>query len=118
RADAVLTVPCALWPLADAETLWPKCREALAKAGVKAPAEVVDADGKPVWGIEVRAAEVGGRRVVNLVNYRGEPQQVRLLVDGKPARGTDLIGLAPVGESFAVPSLMPMLIEVRRSAGP
>ncbi|NQT50814.1 beta-galactosidase, partial [bacterium] len=89
RADAVLTVPCALWPLADAETLWPKCREALAKAGVKAPAEVVGADGKPVWGIEVRAAEVSGRRVVNLASYRAEPQQVRLLVDGKPARGTD-----------------------------
>ncbi len=113
RGERGPKLPGERWKPADAKALWPKLRAVLARAGVQPLAEVVTEDGRPAWGIELRAARLDGRLLVNLANYLREPQKVRLLVGGKPATGTDLIPLRKVTNPFAIPSLMPMLILVQ-----
>ena len=106
--------PGEAWPEAEAKALWPKLRALLPRVGIAPLAELRDERGRPVWGVELRGARVGDRLVVNLASYLRAPQRVRLFVGGKPARGVDLLTLRPVGETFGVPSLQPMLIEVKR----
>jgi len=48
--------------------------------------EVVDTTGNPVWGVAWRTAELDGRLLVNLCNYRHDEVRIRLLRNGKPAR--------------------------------
>jgi len=57
------------------------------------------------WGLEVRTAVQGGRRVVNLCNYLRVPLTVTL-----PAAGTDLLSGAAVGPTLTVDSLTPRLV--------
>jgi len=102
------------WPEAEAKALWPKFRTLLSAAGIVPLAEVCGEDGKPAWGIELRAARVGGKLLVNLANYLRMPQRVRLMVGGRAAGGTDLISLRKTHDVFSVPSLRPMLIAVGR----
>ena len=102
------------WPEAEAKALWPKFRALLPKVGIAPLAELRDERGEPVWGIELRAAEVGDRLVVNLASYLREPQRVRLLVGGRAAGGVERIAERGLGPVFDVPSLQPMLIEVAR----
>ena len=102
------------WPEAEAKALWPKLRTLLREAGIKPLAELRDEQGKPVWGVELRAAKADGALVVNLANYLRKPQRVRLVEDGKIVAGTDLVSGRKVNDLFAVPSLQPMLIQVAR----
>lgn len=71
------------------------------------------ADDRPAWGVEYVTAEVGGRRVVNIANYRSDPVKVRLVVNGQPRGGVDLISGAEMPAEFEAPVLRPMLIEAR-----
>lgn len=74
---------------------------------------VVDAAGQPVWGVEYLATEQNGKTVVNLCNYRQEPQPVRLFrVDGRPALGRDLLTNRPIQGTTKLLPLVPQLIEL------
>jgi len=44
-----------------------------------------DASGDEPWAVEYRAAREDNGYLVSAVNYWGQPQRVRILVDGHPA---------------------------------
>ncbi|MEJ5251318.1 MAG: beta-galactosidase [Armatimonadota bacterium] len=83
----------------SARDLWPVLRTALPAWGVKPRVQVVDAEGNPIWGVAWRTAELDGRTVINLCNYRhdavclslranGSPLSYRAPDEGTPRRGT------------------------------
>lgn len=80
--------PAAIIPVGikTARDLWQALRERLPEWGLKARVELQDDAGNPVWGVAWRTAEVNGKVVVNLCNYRHDAVRLRLLREGKPAR--------------------------------
>lgn len=70
----------------SARDLWQSLRKALPEWGLKPRVELQDEAGNPVWGVAWRTAEIGGKVVVNLCNYRQDEMRLRLLRDGKPVR--------------------------------
>lgn len=86
--EKVLT-PDARLPFSDStpiQDLWQSVRDTAPRLGLKPRVEVRDAQGKPMWGVAWRTAELDGKVVVNLCNYRQDAVQVRLLVDGQERR--------------------------------
>jgi hypothetical protein len=97
----------------DAE-LAPAMAEALAKAGVTVDVQLIDADGKPVYGVDYWAAPWQGGWLVNISNYRNAEPKVRIRIKGKAATGArDLISGEKLGEWVTVPSLTPLLLQIR-----
>ncbi len=58
-------------------------------AGIRSELSAVDATGRPVWGIEVRTARQGGRRLAYLANLMREPLKVTLRWRANGARLVD-----------------------------
>ena len=79
---------------------------------VTRPVQVVDASGQTAWGVELRAARGPRGWVANLCNHLREPRTVRLLLDGKPAVGTDMITGQQAGAELVLKPQAPMLIAV------
>ncbi len=69
-----------------ARELWLALRQRCSEWGVIPPVDAVDTAGNPVWGVAWRTAELNGRLVVNLCNYRHDEVRIRLRRNGKPAR--------------------------------
>ena len=88
-------------------------RDALAKAadaaGAKTPATVTGLDGKPVWGVEWRAAKFEDRVVVNLVNLTREPVDLQIN-DGHDA-WTDLHHQRWQRRQFRLAPQKPLLLQ-------
>ena len=85
-----------------------------AQWGVERRVRLLAAEGDgPAWGVEYVAAELDGRLVVNLASYLPEPAQVRLVVNGEPRGGVDLLSGEDVAAAFEMPVLRPKLMEMR-----
>jgi hypothetical protein len=136
-------LPSEAWEMAETRNLLQRFDAALAGWGVTRRVQLRTPDGKPVWGVEMRAAlcpegegrggkgkegtegerreegsgREGERWIVNLSNYLREPQRVQLLRDGKAVRGRDLLNGEELGETFEVASLVPRLVEVINDEG-
>ncbi len=73
---------------------------------------VVDAAGRPVFGVEIRSAPYAGGHVASVCNHLRVPNPVTLAgVEGKPA--TDLITGKKLGAVFTAEPMTPLLIRVR-----
>lgn len=99
----------------DAEKeLWPVIREQLELAGGAPEVTIVDADtGKPIWGVEWRSTKFNGRTIVNIINLRGKPYEVKLLKNGTERWARDLFSLDGREKVKTLKSLTPVLAEVR-----
>ena len=84
----------------------------LSDYGIARRVRVVGPDGATAWGVEARAAEHEGAWLVNLTNHLREPQEVELLLDGKPVRGTDLLHNESLPKEFSVTPLVARLVRV------
>lgn len=113
RADVALPAEQAdLPPTARAVQAWAEGR--FAQWGIERPVRLLAAeDDASAWGVEYAAADVEGRLVVNLTNYLPAPTQVRLMVNGEPRGGVDLLSGEEVAAVFEMPVLRPRLVEAR-----
>lgn len=94
--------------------LWPILREELALAGGASEVTVVDAStGKPIWGIEWLPVQFNGRTIVNIINLRGKPFEVKLMRHGVDLWARDLLSLTGREKVRTLKSLTPVLAEVR-----
>jgi len=78
--------------------------------GVARRIRLVNEDGEPAWGVELRATRYRNRWVANICNHLWDPQMVRLLVDGKATTGTDLISGKVTGAEIVADPQVPMLV--------
>ncbi|MDW8104531.1 MAG: beta-galactosidase [Armatimonadota bacterium] len=95
-----------------ARDLWQALLQALPQWGLKPRVEIRDEAGNPVWGVAWRSAEVDGRLVVNLCNYRHDTVRLRLWRDGKPARYRKLEHTSWSSNALELQSLQTALIAV------
>jgi len=100
-------------PLKSSREAFEALRPMMAHASLVPAAEIQTADGKPAWGVEFLALRQQGRILVNLCNYLRQPQTCRILVQGKPVSGRDLVSGDPCSGLLELPSLKPVLLEVR-----
>jgi len=102
--------------LADGDSgkvLWPAMRGELGRLGALPEVSVVDAStGKPVWGVEWLSAKVGGRTVVNMVDLRDCPMQVRIVRNGRSVKARNLLSLGGLQHVGALKPEVPILAEV------
>lgn len=96
----------------DEQQLWRDLLKQLTAWGVTPDVTVQDSKGQPVWGVEWLTASAGGRRVVNLINFRRDPISVELRGKGHPLSGRSLFSGSPATGAIVLPSLEPMLIAV------
>lgn len=104
-------------PLTDgdpAKVLWPALLKELESAGGLPDYSVIDAKtGEPVWGVDWLPARVGGRMVISILNFRGEPVNVKILRAGAPAEAFDLLSLGGREQVSELKPLTPVLAEIR-----
>jgi len=98
---------------ADGKAAFELCRLELAGWPVRRPVEVVGEDGQPARGVEYLGVQQENRLLVNLSNYRHDPLAIRVLVNGRPMGGIDLRTGRVLGATIELPSLEPVLLEVR-----
>lgn len=116
-ADSVKAVKDRATVLAngDAEkVLWPALRTQLKAAGGAPEISVVDATtGQPIWGVEWLPVTYKGKTIVNIINLRGKPYDVKLMKNGTERWSRDL--LSPTGRDkvTTLKPLTPVLAEVR-----
>jgi hypothetical protein len=102
-------------PAVSARELWPLLLAELRRLGALPDIGVVGAEtGKPVWGVEWLPAEVTGRTVVNLVNLRDQPVDVRILRASAPTQPRDLLSLGGRKRVRTLQPLTPVLAELPR----
>ncbi len=86
-------------------------RPILADVWVTKPVDLQTTGGKPAWGVEYLAGQHEGHLLVNLANYRKEKQTVRVIIDGRPVTGTDLLSGKRIGPEITLKPLQPVLLE-------
>jgi len=86
----------------------------LKRAGVESPIKVVDKDGKLPYGVEWRAAVLGGQTLVNLINFSRKPISVKL-PDGA---WQDLITLQALPPEIPLQPNTPVLAQCSMHATP
>jgi len=95
------------------KVLWPIFLERLHKTGSLPEVSVVDArTGKPVWGVEWLAANVGGRTVINMVNLLEKDVAVKIMRRGKPVEGRDLLSFGSRERVRILKTATPVLAKV------
>jgi hypothetical protein len=109
----VPSIGTAVEAFSDGKAAFEVCRQQLPQWSIPRPVEVVFDDGQPCWGIEYLAVEHEGRLLVNLSNCYHDAKKVQTLVAGKPVGGTDLRSGRTFQSSVEVPSLEPVLLEIR-----
>lgn len=99
----------------DPETvLWPALRKELSLAGGGPEVTVVDAKtGEPIWGAEWLPVTFKGRTIVNIINLRGKPYDVKLMRNGSELWARNLLSLTAREKVTTLKSLAPVLAEVR-----
>jgi len=100
---------------ASSEKIWPLLRGQLSILGALPEVWVVDAEtGEPVWGIEWLPVRVGRRTLINMVNLRDTPAEVKVLLRGKPVEARDLLTRGGNDGVRQLEPLVPVLAEVVR----
>ncbi|HNX33390.1 MAG TPA: beta-galactosidase [Kiritimatiellia bacterium] len=80
--------------------------------GLPPALRVVDTQGRPVFGVEIRAARLGDGRVASVCNHLREPKVVTLAgVTDAPM--TDLITGKRLEPTFTVEPMVPLLLQMR-----
>jgi hypothetical protein len=120
---------------ADVEqVLWPEFRALLQKLGALPDLKVVDAKtGEPAWGVEWLPAKVGARTVINIINLRSQPVEVKVLERGratqsdanrmrqeapfKTVNAGDLLSIGGRGQVRELKPMTPVLAELRYGPG-
>ncbi|MBC7289057.1 MAG: hypothetical protein H5T86_13670, partial [Armatimonadetes bacterium] len=106
--------PAATLALGNERQLMGQLDGALAKCGVVAPARLVLDDGSLVFGVEYFATPYKGGWLVNISNYRHEEPRVHLLLNRKRiGQARELISGRTIDFPATLPSLQPLLLEVR-----
>ncbi len=96
------------------KVLWPELLKELDSAGALPAYSVVDAKtNEPIWGVEWLVARAGRRTIINMINYRSTPFEVKILRHGVPIEATDLLSLGGLEKVKSVKLLTPVLAEVR-----
>ena len=113
QRDGGHDLPKAVEPPAGGEMAFDFFRRQIAAVPIPQPVQLRTADGKPAWGVEYLAVRHDGRLLVNLSNYLSRPQSLSVVADGKAVGGTDLRSSRAVGETFDLPPLEPVLLEIR-----
>lgn len=115
-ADSVKSIEdrATILPTGDPEKVtWPALRKELAAAGASPEIDVVDAKtGQPIWGVEWLPVKLNGRTIVNIVNFRGKPYDVKLMRDGREVAAIDLLSLTGRESVSTLKTLTPILAEV------
>jgi prepilin-type N-terminal cleavage/methylation domain-containing protein len=94
--------------------LWPAVHKELELAGGAPEVTVVDArTGEPIWGVEWLPVNFKGRTIVNIINLRGKPYEIKLMRNGIDLWARDLLSLTGREKVKTVKSLTPVLAEVR-----
>ncbi len=95
------------------KVIWPALRKELDLAAISSAYSLVDAKtGEPIWGVEWLPVKVGGRTVINIVNLRGKPYDVKLLRAGIEIEAHDLLSLGGREKVTTLLPLTPVLAEV------
>ena len=102
-------------PSGDAqEVLWPALRKELGLVGGLPEITLVDAKtGEPIWGVEWLPVTFRGKTIVNTINLRGKPYDVKLMKNGSRLWTRDLLSLTGQGKVTTLKPLTPVLAEVR-----
>ena len=79
---------------------------------VARPGRIEAADGKPVWGVNLRAVEANGRLLVNLLNLSREPHTLRLVTKTGMKRALNLVDGKEQAMPFTLAPLDPLLLAV------
>ena len=115
--DSVKVVKDRATSIADGDPekdLWPVLRKELDLAGAAPEVTVVDAKtGQPIWGVEWLPVEFKGRTLINIINLRGKPYEVKLMRNGIDLWARDLLSLTGREKVKTLKSLTPVLAEVR-----
>ena len=99
-------------PLKESSDAFAVLRPRFTQAPLRPLATIETEDGQPVWGVEYLSVRHEGRILVNLCNYLREPQRCRIVVNGRPAQGKDLLSGQPWSGTVELPSLRPALVEI------
>ncbi|MBT3289086.1 MAG: hypothetical protein HN380_17200, partial [Victivallales bacterium] len=75
--------------------------------GVQPLVPITDEAGKPLFGVEVRAAKHNGQRVASICNLLREPRTIDV-----GAASTDLISGRKLAGQFALDPLKPVLLRL------
>lgn len=104
-------------PYARARTserdLWEALPSRLAAWGVRPRVELLDGEGRPVWGVEWQVVETAGGTLVNLCNYLTRPVSLRLSVDGGDVGAVDVLTGSRVAGPMELQSLEFRLLRVK-----
>jgi len=102
-------------PDGDAEkVLWPALRKELGLAGALSDYSVVDAKtGEPIWNVEWLPVKVGGRTVMNLINFQNKALDIKILRQGKEIEARDMFSLGGREKVTTLKPIMPVLAEIR-----
>ena len=95
----------------DSEKLFALLKEKVSAWPLPAALQLVEASGKPAFGVEIRSASTGDGLVASVCNHLREPKTVTLAgVNGKSL--TDLITGKRLGAAFTAEPMTPLLIRV------
>jgi len=97
------------------DVLWPSFLDELGRLGGLPEFAAVDtATGKPVWGLEWLTAKFGGNTIINMVDLRSKPMNVKIVSGGKTVAARDLLSLGGAERVKVLKPITPMLAEVKR----
>jgi hypothetical protein len=114
KRQANHALPESIEPPADSLEAFALLEPRMAALPIERPVEVRRSDGKAAWGVEHLAVRHDGRLLVNLANYRSQPQTISVHSGGRAVGGTDLRTGRAVAKTFELAPLEPMLLEIRR----
>ena len=95
----------------DSEKLFPLLVEASAQWNLPEVLRLVDAEGKPVFGVEIRSASYAGERVASICNHLRKPQKVSIAGSSQSLK--ELVTGQSLESSFVVKPMQPMMIKSR-----
>lgn len=96
------------------KVLWPALRKELGLAGGLPEISVVDAKtGEPIWGVEWLPVTFRGRTILNIINLRGKPYEVKLMKNGSERWARNLLSVTGSEKVTTLKPLTPVLAEVR-----
>ena len=102
-------------PKGDAEkVIWPAIRTELGKAGALSEYAVVDAaTGEPLWNVEWLPAKVGGRTLINMINFDNKPREIKIMRDGKEIEAKNMLSLGGREKVGTLKPITPVLAEIK-----
>lgn len=100
-------------PLEDNDQLMTSLAKLLADVKLPVAAELIDAQGKHVFGAEVRSVIHNGKRLVSICNQAKYPITATLRINGAPAESFDLISLENKPANLTLQPLKPLILQVK-----